>query len=114
MRGVHRIQISIEQIREEGFPVAPFGLVVTIVLMSILPIAFAESRVGGVRAGAVDDLVEAAAVDPYAPAVGTIVDLDALAVSHLQFDIADWTVHANTPCNCVAARFDRRRCQTIH
>ena len=85
MRGVHRIRISIEQIGEEGFPMAPFGLVVPIVLMQlpIFPIAFAESRVGGVRTGAVDNLVEAAAVDPYAPAVGTIVDLDALAVSHL-------------------------------
>jgi hypothetical protein len=49
----------------------------------MLPIAFTESRLGSVRAGAVDDLVEAAAVDPHTPAVGTIVDLDALAVSHL-------------------------------
>ena len=58
------------------------------------------------RARAVDDLVKTAAVDPYSPAVGTIVDLDPLAVSHLQFDIADWAVHAVTQCNCIAAWFD--------
>jgi hypothetical protein len=54
----------------------------------------------------VDDLVEAAAVDPGASAIGAIVDLDALAVSHLQRDIADWALHAVTQSNCVAAWFD--------
>jgi hypothetical protein len=79
--------------------------VVTIVLVP-LPIAFTESSLGSVRAGAVDDFVEAAAVDPHALAVGTMVGLDALALSHLQFDIADWAVHAVTQCNCIAAWFD--------
>ena len=78
---------------------------VTIVLV-MLPIAFTDTRLGNVRTGAVDDLVEAATVDPLSPAVGTIVDLNALAVSHLQFDIADWAVHAVTQCNCIAAWFD--------
>jgi len=72
----------------------------------MVPIAFTELRLGSVRAGAVDDLVEAPAVDPHAPALGTIVDLDALALGHLQFDIADWAVHAVTQCNCIAAWFD--------
>jgi hypothetical protein len=76
------------------------------IVLVMLPIAFNESRLGSVRAGAVDYLVEAAAVDPHAPAVGTIVDLDTLAISHLQFDIADWAVHAVTQCNCIAAWFD--------
>jgi hypothetical protein len=84
--------------------VASFGLTVLAVLM-VLPITFAESRLGRVHTGAVDDFVEAAAVDPHALAVGTMVGLDALALSHLQFDIADWAVHAVTQCNCIAAWF---------
>jgi hypothetical protein len=85
MGNLHQVRISIEQIREERFPVAPFGLVVAVVLteLPIFPFSFAESTVGGLRTGAVDNPVESAAVDPYTPALGTIVDFDALALSHL-------------------------------
>jgi hypothetical protein len=44
--------------------------------------------------GAFDDLVELAAVEPYAPAFRAVVDLYALAVGHYQIDGTSRTLHA--------------------
>ena len=54
------------------------------------------------RARAIDDLVQTAAVDPHAPAVWTVIDFDALAVGHLQLHVAGWAIHAEQSCNSCA------------
>lgn len=43
---------------------------------------------------AFDDLVEFAAVEPYPPTFGTIIDLDVLAFGHYQGKIANRALHA--------------------
>src|SRR5205085_4934430 len=50
---------------------------------------------GVVCRAALDDLVELTAIEPDAPALGTIIDLDALTVAHHERDLADRTGHSN-------------------
>lgn len=51
------------------------------------------SRRCGIRFGraALDDLVEFAAVQPYTPAVGAVVNLDPLPLAHAKLDVAGGT-----------------------
>jgi hypothetical protein len=61
-------------------------------------------RDGTSSAGAVDNLVQAATVDPHASTLGTVVDLDTLAFGHHELDVASWAVHAGSECNSVTAQ----------
>src|SRR5215475_4004030 len=67
----------------------PATAIVVMVFPSLVPLR--RARRGGLRLGrlaALDDLVELATVEPYAPAFRAVVDLDALALAHDEIDPA--------------------------
>ena len=65
-----------------------FVFLVTFVLVMLLP-DFRRAGLGRIAAGAINDFVEAAMIDPHTPALRTVVNLDALASA-----IINWRLHA--------------------
>jgi len=66
-------------------------------LFLFIPTVIVLLVIGVVWRRPLDDLVQACAFDPHAAAVRAGVNLDSLAVAHLQWDTADITL-----CNCGA------------
>jgi hypothetical protein len=65
------------------------------IVLVLSPFAFVRARGRRVRTRAIDDFVQTAAIDPDAAAAWTVVDLDALALGHFEFDIAGWAIHTH-------------------
>src|SRR5687768_11391849 len=66
------------------------AVVALLVVVIVIVVAVVVTFVG---LGALDDLVEFAAVEPDASALGAVVDLDALSVGHDQGEVATGTIH---------------------
>ena len=96
-RHAHQPEISIKEI-QEGPSTTSFVFLVMLVLV-MLPMAVGRPGLGSIGSGAVDNLVETTAIDPHAPALGTVIDLDTEAVGHHQLKVACWAVHAMQQCN---------------
>ena len=76
------------------------GLSFLLVLISVAPVvmfAFIVPRRGRtcpcLRRGSLNDLVELAPVQPYAPALRTIIDFNSAPVRHYQVNITNGTLH---------------------
>jgi len=95
--------LEIEEIIKETllFPTLVIVIVIIILIASLfLPIAniihLAEAGIHWRRGGlgiAFDDFIEFAAVEPYAPALGAVIDFDSGAFGHHKVYIASWTFH---------------------
>lgn len=93
--------LEIEQVVEHRLFLMALVRVIAILIRAVrIPAAVIiiviTSLAFGRLVGAVDDLIQFAAVEPDAPALRTIIDFNALAVGNYQDDITLWTFHSET------------------
>ena len=101
--------LEIEQVVEHRLFLMALVRVIAILIRAVrIPAAVIiiviTSLAFGRLVGALDDLVQFAAIKPDAPALRTIIDFNALAVGNDQDDITLWTFHSEEVRDVTAAK----------
>ncbi len=68
-------------------------------------LSFARSNFG---TRALYDFVKLTSVQPYATALGAVIDFDPLAFGHAKFDCTNWTIHIGPDLYNISSRYSPR------